>query len=69
MNTHMSSEQMQGAMKELQESMMILAHIEKTQSVDRELAPPSVESEKLRLRIEKNLAEIAEKLNRLIGPQ
>jgi hypothetical protein len=29
----------------------------------------SIESEKLRLRIEKNLAEISENLNRLIGPQ
>jgi hypothetical protein len=65
----MSSDQMQGAMKKLQESMAILAQAEKTQSVGRELAPASIESEKLRLRIEKNLAEITEKLNRLIGPQ
>jgi hypothetical protein len=49
--------------------MAILAHIERTQSVSRDLGTPRVRSEKLRLRIEKNLAEITEKLNRLIGPQ
>jgi hypothetical protein len=64
----MSNEGMQAAMKELQESMVILAHIERTRSAGRELAPPSVQSEQLWLRIEKNLAEITEKLNRLIGP-
>jgi hypothetical protein len=42
--------------------MMLLAHIEKPQS------HPYIErSETLRLRIEKNLAEITDKLNRLIG--
>jgi hypothetical protein len=39
------NEQMQAAVKELQDSMVILAHLKK------------------------NLAEITEKLNRLIGPQ
>jgi hypothetical protein len=65
----MGNEQMQAAMKDLQDSMAILASIERAQSVSREVAPPSIRSEKLRRRIEKNLAEITEKLNRLIGPQ
>jgi transcription elongation GreA/GreB family factor len=65
----MSSERMQAAMKELQESMVILAHIEKTRSAGRDLAQPDSRSEELQRRIEKNLAEITEKLNRLIGPQ
>jgi hypothetical protein len=65
----MGNEQMQAAMKELQEAMLILAHIEKTQSVSHELAQPDSRSEELQRRIEKNLAEITEKLNRLIGPQ
>jgi len=69
MDTTMSSRQMQAANKELQEAMAILAHIGETRSVDREYAQPDCRSEKLRLRIEKNLAEISEKLNRLIGPQ
>jgi hypothetical protein len=69
MHTPMSNERMQSAMKELRESMAILAHIERTQSLSRELGPPSTQSENLHLRIEKNLAEITEKLNRLIGPQ
>jgi hypothetical protein len=65
----MGNEKMQAAMKELQDSMVILAHIERTRSVSRELAQASNRSEKLRLRIEKHLAEITEKLNRLIGPR
>ena len=61
---------MQAAIKELQDTMVLMAHIEKTQ---REHIPQQVEfpieSEKLRLRIKKNLAEIREKLNFLIAPQ
>jgi hypothetical protein len=48
---------MQAAIKELQETMVVLAHIETAQS-----EPILDRSEKLRLRIEKNLAEITEKL-------
>jgi endonuclease III len=65
----MSSEQMQSAMKELQESMAVLARIDKMQSVSPDAVQESIESEKLQRRIQKNLAEISEKLNRLIGPQ
>ena len=65
----MSSEQMQSAMKGLQESMAVLARIDKMQSVSPEAAQDSIRSEKLQKRIEKNRAEITEKLNRLIGPQ
>lgn len=65
----MSNDQMQAAKKELQEAMVILSHINKMECVSRELGSPSIQSDELRLRIEKNLAEISEKLNRLIGPQ
>lgn len=57
----MSSEQMQPAIQELQETVVVMAHIEKTQSqpfIDR--------SETLRLGTDRNLAEIADKLNHLI---
>jgi len=71
----MSSEQMQAAIKELQETMVVMAHIEKTQSEHiRELIDfriqserLQIESEKFRIRIEENLAEITDKLNGLIG--
>jgi len=65
----MSSEEMRSAIKTLQETTIILSHIDKIQSVRPEFGPPSFQSEKLRLKIEKNLSEIAEKLHRLIGPQ
>ena len=65
----MSSEQMQSAMKGLQESMAVLARVDKMQIASPEAVQERIESEKLQLRIEKNLAEITEKLNRLIGPQ
>jgi hypothetical protein len=65
----MSNDRMQAATKKLQDSMAILAHIEKTQSVSPEAAQDGTQSEKLQWRIEKNLAEISEKLNRLIGPR
>ena len=64
----MSSEQMQSAIKELQETMVVMAHIEKTQSEHiRDLVQFRVQSEKFRLRTEQNLAEITDKLNGLIG--
>ncbi len=50
-------------------TMIILSDIDKKRSVSPEFETPSVRSEKLRLRIEKSLAEITEKLDRLIGPQ
>jgi hypothetical protein len=68
MDTPMSSEQMQSAIKELQETMVVMAHIEKTQSEHiRDLVQFRVQSEKFRLRTEQNLAEITDKLNGLIG--
>ncbi len=60
---------MQSAIKELQETMGILARIDEMQSAKHEPLQRDSRSEELRRRIEKNLAEITEKLNRLIGPQ
>jgi hypothetical protein len=57
----MKNEQMQGAIKELQEAMVVMAHIEKKQS---EHIKDLVD---FRLRTEENLAEITDKLNGLIG--
>jgi hypothetical protein len=75
MDTPMSSEQMQGAIRELQETMVVMAHIEKRQTEHiRELLEFRVQSENLQIqsdtfrkRIEQNLAEITDKLNGLIG--
>jgi predicted nucleic acid-binding Zn-ribbon protein len=68
MDTPMSSEQMQAANQELQETMVVMAHIEKRQSEHiRELVDFRVQSEKFRARTEQNLAEITDKLNGLIG--
>jgi hypothetical protein len=48
--------------------MVVMAHIEKTQSEHiRDLVQFRVQSEKFRLRTEQNLAEITDKLNGLIG--
>jgi hypothetical protein len=69
METPMSSEQMQSAIKELQDTVIVMAHIENMQSANREPAQPDGRSEELQRRIEKNLAKITEKLNRLIGSQ
>ena len=64
----MSSEQMQAAIRELQEAMVVMAHIEKTQSEHiKDLIDFRIQSEKFRLRTEENLAEITDKLNGLIG--
>jgi hypothetical protein len=62
----MSSEQMQGAIKELQDTMIVMAHIEKRQSEHiGVLVEFRVQSEKFRLRTEQNLADITNKLNGL----
>ena len=64
----MGNEQMQAAIKELQDTMVVMAHIEKTQSEHiQELVQFRIQSEKFRLRTEENLAEITDKLNGLIG--
>jgi uncharacterized phage infection (PIP) family protein YhgE len=68
MDKPMSSEQRQGAIKELQDTMVVMAHIEKTQTeYIKELVDFRSQSEKFRLRTEENLAEITDKLNGLIG--
>jgi hypothetical protein len=68
MDTPMSSEQMQSAIKELQDTMIVMAHIEKRQTEHiGELVDFRIQSEKFRLRTEQNLAEITDKLNGLIG--
>jgi hypothetical protein len=75
MDTPMGNEQMQAAIKELQDTMVVMAHIEKRQSEHiSELVEFRIQSEKLqlqsekfRIRTEENLAEIADKLNGLIG--
>ena len=68
MDTPMSSEQMRAAIKELQETMVVMAHIEKRQTEHiRELLEFRIQSEKFRVRTEENLAEITDKLNGLIG--
>ena len=61
MDTPMGNERMQAAIKELQDAMVVMAHIEKTQSEHiRDLVD-------FRIRTETNLAEITDKLNGLIG--
>jgi hypothetical protein len=64
----MSSEHMQTAIKELQETMVVMAHIEKLRSENpRQLPDFRIQSEKLQIRIQRSLAEITDKLNGLIG--
>jgi hypothetical protein len=82
MDAGMSSEAMQTAIKELQDAVVVMAHIEKTQSehikdliefrVESEKFRAEserfrAESEKFRARTEESLSEIADKLNGLIG--
>jgi hypothetical protein len=75
MDTPMGNKQMQAAIKELQDTVVVMAHIEKRQTEHiRELVEFRIQSEKLqlqsekfRIRTEENLAEIADKLNGLIG--
>lgn len=57
----MSNEQMQTAIRELQGAMVVMAHIEKTQSEH------TLDLVNFRIRTETNLAEITDKLNGLIG--
>ena len=64
----MNNEQMQAAIKELQDAVIVMAHIEKRQSeVLKDLSEFRILSEKNQVRIETNLAEITDKLNGLIG--
>ena len=58
-------------MKELQEAAVVLNDIEKKRrrKVRTESDKSRIRSEELRLKTEKNLTEISEKLNRLIGPR
>ncbi len=59
---------MQAAIKELQDAVIVMAHIEKRQSeVLKDLNEFRILSEKNQVRIETNLAEITDKLNGLIG--
>jgi ABC-type phosphate transport system auxiliary subunit len=59
----MNNEQMQAAIKELQDAVIVMAHIEKRQS---EQLNDVLE---FRTRTERNLAEITDKLNGLIGSE
>jgi hypothetical protein len=64
----MDNERMQAAIKELQDAVIVMAHVEKTQSGHiRELIDFRIESERFRRRTEENLSEITDKLNGLIG--
>jgi hypothetical protein len=58
----MGNEQMESAIRKLQETTILLSHIEKRQTEKLQL-----QSEKFRIRTEESLAEIADKLNGLIG--
>jgi len=61
MDKPMGNEQMQQAIRDLQDAMVVMAHIEKTQSEHiRDLL-------QFQRRTEQNLAEITDKLNGLIG--
>jgi hypothetical protein len=57
----MDNEQMQAAIKDLQDAVVVMAHIEKQQSEH------TRELRQFQHRTEKNLAEITDKLNGLIG--
>ena len=75
----MDNEQMQAAMKDLQDAMVVMAHLEQRQTariaqteeeVDRLTAfrlRTEREIDEFRRRTEQNLAEITDKLNGLIG--
>jgi hypothetical protein len=75
MDIPMSSDAMQAAIKELQDAVVVMAHIEKTQSEHiKDLIEFRIqserfraESEKFRARTDESLSEIADKLNGLIG--
>jgi hypothetical protein len=57
----MDNEQMQTAIRELQDAVVVMAHLEKKQSEH------LVELQEFRHRTEQNLAEIADKLDGLTG--
>jgi hypothetical protein len=60
----MNDEHMHAAIKELQDAVIVMAHIEKRQSeVLRDLTEFRILSEKNQTRIETNLAEITDKLS------
>jgi len=61
MDTPMSNERMQKAIQDLQDAMVVMAHIEKIQSEH------ILDLTQFRVRTEQNLAEITDKLNGLIG--
>ena len=75
----MANEQMQAAIKELQDALVVMAHLEKRQTerlvkteeeADHLVAfrlRTEKEIEEFRHRTEQNLAEITDKLNGLIG--
>jgi len=68
MDTPMGNEQMKAVMKELQDTMLLLADIEtKPNDHTRDRADLRTQSEKLRARTEANLVEIRKKFNALIG--
>jgi hypothetical protein len=68
MDKPMSGEQMRDAIRELQDTLVVMALIEKTQTEHlRDLVQFRIQSERFRLRTEENLAEITDKLNGLIG--
>ena len=59
---------MDAAIKELQDAMVVIAHIEKRQSeLLKEHSERIVRIEEYHQRVEMNLAEITDKLNGLIG--
>lgn len=57
----MGNERMQGAMRDLQDAMAVMAQVEKMKSKQ---APDLAQFQR---RIERNLAEITDKLKRLLG--
>ena len=64
----MSNEQMQAAIKELQDAMVVMAHMEKRQSEILKVHTERLaETEEFRRRTDQNLAEITDKLNGLTG--
>ena len=64
----MGNEQMQFAIQQLQDAQTVLSNIDKMQTLHRSSGRLTYSSANLRVRIEKNLAEIRAKLNRLIDP-
>jgi hypothetical protein len=64
----MINERMQAAIQELQDSMVVMAHIEKIQSeMLRDHAKHFAQIEEFRRRTERNLVEITDKVIGLIG--